>query len=173
MNQDILYTPEEVAGKLKISKYTVYEMIKRGDLRAHQIGRHLRISESQLELYLLTVKGSENTFEVEIVEQDGETVAKAEEVMIQVNTDLRGPARIAIRPEDIILSMGTFQSSARNILKGTVTSITEDSGCAKIVVDVGAPLVASITRKSLNEMGITVGTSLYAVFKTMAVKVFR
>lgn len=173
MSQDILYTPEEVAGKLKISKYTVYEMIKRGDLRAHQIGRHLRISESQLELYLLTVKGSENTFDVEMIQRDGETFAMVEDTLIRVNTDLPGPCRIAIRPEDIILSMGTFQSSARNLLKGTVTGISEDSACARVVIDVGIPLVASITKKSLDEMEITIGTSLYAVFKTMAVKVFR
>ena len=43
------FTPEEVAGKLKLSKYTIYEMIKRGDLEAHRVGRGLRISETQLE----------------------------------------------------------------------------------------------------------------------------
>ena len=30
MNDDILYKPEEIAQKLKITKGTVYEMIKRG-----------------------------------------------------------------------------------------------------------------------------------------------
>ena len=47
MNEE-LFTPEEVAAKLKLSKYTIYEMIKRGDLEAHRIGRGLRISAKQL-----------------------------------------------------------------------------------------------------------------------------
>ncbi len=37
---------------MKLSKYTIYEMIKRGDLEAHRIGRGLRISSEQLEGYL-------------------------------------------------------------------------------------------------------------------------
>ncbi len=43
MHEEILYTPEELASKLKLSKYTVYEMIKRGDIQAHHIGRSIRI----------------------------------------------------------------------------------------------------------------------------------
>lgn len=53
MDNDILYTPEETAAKPKISKYTVYEMIKRGDIEAHHIGRHLRVSNAQLENYMI------------------------------------------------------------------------------------------------------------------------
>ncbi|WP_035300546.1 substrate-binding domain-containing protein [Brevibacillus thermoruber] len=45
-------TPEEVAEELKLSRYTVYEMIKRGDLPACKIGRALRISRSDLDAFL-------------------------------------------------------------------------------------------------------------------------
>ena len=48
MRDEILYTPEEIAQKLKLSKYTIYEMIKRGEISAHRIGRSLRITETQL-----------------------------------------------------------------------------------------------------------------------------
>ena len=34
MNIDNLYSPEEAGQILKISKYTIYEMIKRGELTA-------------------------------------------------------------------------------------------------------------------------------------------
>ena len=44
MRDEILYTPEEIAQKLKLSKYTIYEMIKRGEISAHRIGRSLRIT---------------------------------------------------------------------------------------------------------------------------------
>ena len=39
MRDEILYTPEEIAQKLKLSKYTIYEMIKRGEISAHRIGK--------------------------------------------------------------------------------------------------------------------------------------
>lgn len=46
------YTPEEVAKILKISRFTVYEMIKRGDLAAYRIGRKARIEAADLEEYI-------------------------------------------------------------------------------------------------------------------------
>ncbi len=105
MNDDILYKPEEIAQKLKITKGTVYEMIKRGDLEAHRIGKHLRISGPQLELYLLKSKGAENRYEASITHEDGEKVANiGAGVNIYVNTQLEGSAKVSIRPEDIILS---------------------------------------------------------------------
>jgi molybdopterin-binding protein len=174
MNDDILYKPEEIAQKLKITKGTVYEMIKRGDLEAHRIGKHLRISGPQLELYLLKSKGAENRYEATISYEDGEKVANiGAGVNIYVNTQLEGSAKVSIRPEDIILSKGTFTSSARNMHQGRVTDIIRDSSSAKVVLDIGVPIIALITEKSLNEMEIKIGDELYAVFKTVAVRVFK
>jgi len=51
------YTPEEVATILKISRFTVYEMIKRGDLTAYRIGRKMRIEAPDLEAYIKKSKG--------------------------------------------------------------------------------------------------------------------
>ena len=67
MRDEILYTPEEIAQKLKLSKYTIYEMIKRGEISAHRIGRSLRITETQLQTYLMQSKQSDNSYEAEIV----------------------------------------------------------------------------------------------------------
>ena len=53
----VTYTPEEVANLLKISKFTVYEMIKRGDLKAYRIGRKFRIESEDLEEYIRRSKG--------------------------------------------------------------------------------------------------------------------
>ena len=51
-----VYTPQEVADKLKIKKSTVYDLIKRGELSSSKVGKQLRVSEEQLSQYL---KGSE------------------------------------------------------------------------------------------------------------------
>lgn len=46
-----IYTPDEIASMLKISKHTVYEMIKRGDLSAFKVGNKMRIEEHEFERY--------------------------------------------------------------------------------------------------------------------------
>ena len=173
MNDDILYTPEEIAQKLKITKNTVYEMIKRGDLDAHRMGKHLRISNSQYEIYLSKAKGYENTYEGNIITEDDEIFAEVSSVRIQVNTELIGNVKVSIRPEDIILSKGSFISSARNVHKGIVSDIIINGNSTKVILDIGIPLVALITKKSLIELSINKGSEVFAIFKTMSVKVYK
>lgn len=173
MSEEILYTPEELAQKLKLSKYTIYEMIKRGDIHAHHIGRSIRVSQSQLDLYLISSKKTDNVFEAKIVIEDGLSYAVRDDVKICVNTDLDGDVKISIPPEDIILSSGTFVCSARNMLKGTVTDIKPAENSVRVVIDVGFPLSALITKRSLSEMNIKKDDTLYAIFKTMSVKVIK
>lgn len=50
------YTPDEVAALLKISKYTVYELIKRGDLSAFRVGNKVRVEPEALEAFKLKMK---------------------------------------------------------------------------------------------------------------------
>jgi putative molybdopterin biosynthesis protein len=48
----VLLTAEEAAAQLKIKKYTVYELIKRGELPSSRVGKQVRISQSDLNAYL-------------------------------------------------------------------------------------------------------------------------
>ncbi len=52
MSDTVSYTPEEVARLLRISRFTVYEFIKRGELTAYHIGRKLRIEASDLDIFM-------------------------------------------------------------------------------------------------------------------------
>ena len=45
-------TAAEAAKILKVSKYTLYELVKRGEIPAHHIGRQLRIDPTVLDRYL-------------------------------------------------------------------------------------------------------------------------
>ena len=49
---EVLYTPQEVADLLKIRKNTVYELIKRGELKCSKIGKQFRIRKDELDEYL-------------------------------------------------------------------------------------------------------------------------
>lgn len=173
MHEEILYTPEELAAKLKLSKYTVYEMIKRGDIQAHHIGRSIRISESQLELYFMSTRKTENVYDAEIILDGNDQYALTNGVKICVSTELEGRVKVSVRPEDIILSTGPLVSSARNMLKGTVSDIIIDDKSAKVLLDIGVPMYILITRHSLQDMNIKKGDELYAIFKTMSVKTIK
>lgn len=56
--------------------------------------------------------------------------------------------------------------SARNQLKGSVTSVNKGEAIANVVLDVaGARLVASITVEAADELGLSEGTQVTAIIK--------
>ncbi len=174
MREDMLYTPEEIAQRLKLSKYTIYEMIKRGEIPSHRIGRSLRVSESQYEAYLMDSRQSGNSFEAEVTtDSDGEKVAvikgNTKDVEIIVSTDLEGSVRAEIKPESIILSRNALECSARNSIEGVITGLEEVDSGYKIIVNIGIPLTVSVSKKSVTNLGLKLGDTVYTVFKAMSV----
>ncbi len=79
---------------------------------------------------------------------------------------------MCIRPDDILLSKRPFKSSARNLFKGEIAEIAERGPLVKIKVAAGMDFVVLITRRSLLEMGLTVGSEAYLSFKASSVLVF-
>jgi putative molybdopterin biosynthesis protein len=60
MEQQVALTTQEVAEILKIAKNTVYELIKRGELRSYKVGRKVRIDMKDVEEYIS--RGKNTTF---------------------------------------------------------------------------------------------------------------
>ncbi|SFJ01983.1 helix-turn-helix transcriptional regulator [Thermoflavimicrobium dichotomicum] len=58
MSKPISYTTEEIAQILKVSKLTVYDLIKKGELPAYRVGRQMRIDAADLEAYKERAKGA-------------------------------------------------------------------------------------------------------------------
>jgi len=56
MAPDMSYTTEEIAGLLKISKLTVYDLIKKGELPAYRVGKQMRVDAADLEAYKRRMK---------------------------------------------------------------------------------------------------------------------
>lgn len=79
--------------------------------------------------------------------------------------------RVHILSSDVSLVLGKAlaPSSVLNLLDATVTEIREiDQSSVDVLLDIGAPLVASITRKSLVNLGIKPGHRVCAQIKTVA-----
>ncbi|WP_066314345.1 helix-turn-helix transcriptional regulator [Bacillus sp. FJAT-29814] len=54
--EDKAYTPDEVAQIFQISKHTVYELIKRGELQAFKVGNKMRIEQAELDRFKENMK---------------------------------------------------------------------------------------------------------------------
>ena len=85
-----------------------------------------------------------------------------------------GRVRLAIRPEDVTLALPAERggaSSARNVLTGSIARITATDAGVRIVVDCGFPLVATVTPRSVAELGLVEGMAIAAMFKASALHV--
>ncbi|MFC1989558.1 ABC transporter ATP-binding protein [Chloroflexota bacterium] len=78
-----------------------------------------------------------------------------------------------IRPEDITLTLSKDISSARNNFKGKVTKMTLVGPLFRVEIGCGFPLLVLITKKSAEEMGISIGKDVYASFKATAIQVIK
>ena len=52
MTQDHSYTIEEVAQLLKVSKLTIYDLVKKGELPVFRVGRQMRVDRADLQHYI-------------------------------------------------------------------------------------------------------------------------
>ena len=85
--------------------------------------------------------------------------------------DVGRSVRVHILSSDVSLVVGRIHSptSVLNLLEATVTEIREiDLSSVDVLLDIGAPLVASITKKSLVNLGIQPGHRVCAQIKTVA-----
>ncbi|SDX33877.1 helix-turn-helix transcriptional regulator [Paenibacillus sp. CF384] len=58
MSSDTSYTTEEIAKLLKISKLTVYDLIKKGELPSYRVGKQIRVDASALDVYKHRAQGT-------------------------------------------------------------------------------------------------------------------
>ncbi len=79
--------------------------------------------------------------------------------------------RVRVRARDVSLALvRPERSSVLNVFSGRVTEIgAVDGPQVDVLVDIGAPLRARITRRSLSELGIEPGREVHAVVKAVAI----
>jgi molybdate transport system ATP-binding protein len=81
------------------------------------------------------------------------------------------PLRLRLRARDIILSVKPPEGlSALNVLRGQVSSTGEAHGPSiDVILDCeGEALVARVTRKSVEELGLVPGRTVHAIIKSIA-----
>ncbi len=120
--------------------------------------------------------GMENILDGVITACEGEmAVIDVSGKLIQAVADCAKGDEVSVgmRPEDITLALSRFSSSARNSLEGKVTWVASSGPFCRVEVDCGFPLVALVTRRSAEEMGLKKGTTVYANFKAVSIHVIK
>ncbi|MGO4540520.1 substrate-binding domain-containing protein [Paenibacillus sp. 2TAB19] len=85
MTEQVSYTTEEIAKLLRISKLTVYDLIKKGELPAYRVGRQMRVDADDLERYKHRAKGS-NSRMTNVMPHSGQAQTAATDVRSLVIT---------------------------------------------------------------------------------------
>jgi len=97
---------------------------------------------------------------------------KTDSITVFAVTENEGKVHFSIRPDEITISREKVQTSARNTIQGKVNEIIDTGSLIKLLVDTGELFTVFITRESLNELNISIGTSIWLYFKAPAVHVF-
>ncbi|MFH1031566.1 MAG: ABC transporter ATP-binding protein [Chloroflexota bacterium] len=79
----------------------------------------------------------------------------------------------SIRPEDVTIALSRLSSSARNSFAGEIMRTVSAGALTRLEMDCGFPLVALVTRRSAEEMGLVEGKQVYASFKATAIHVMK
>jgi molybdate/tungstate transport system ATP-binding protein len=88
---------------------------------------------------------------------------------LDVVAEREGPIHAVIRPEDIVLSLTPHPDSARNHMEGRVARLERAGPVTLVHLDVGRPLLASVTSASADEMGLHPGVQVLVAFKATAI----
>ncbi len=83
-----------------------------------------------------------------------------------------GEVLLCLRPEDVVLSPAEDRpaaTSARNRLAAVVRRVVPSGAQVRVELDAGFPLVALITKQSLEELSLEAGSRVVASFKATAV----
>ena len=75
-----------------------------------------------------------------------------------------------VRPVDVTLAIDRPEGSARNVLRGRVTSVAVEGDRARVRLACAPPLVAEVTLGSVERLGVRAGADLWASFKAVEVE---
>jgi molybdate/tungstate transport system ATP-binding protein len=94
---------------------------------------------------------------------------RSDGLVLDVVAEREGPAHAIIRPEDIVLSLTPHSDSARNHMEARVVRLERMGPVTLVHLDIGRPLMASVTTVSAEEMQLRVGARVMIAFKATAI----
>jgi molybdate transport system ATP-binding protein len=118
-----------------------------------------------------TVCGVDKTFGLSELAVSGAEGGAQRLWVPNVNLPLGSALRMRVRARDVALSLNRPKNvSILNVIEGRVADIARrDEPQVDVLVDIGQPLMARITRKSLHHLNLRPGMTIFALIKTVAI----
>jgi len=141
-----------------------------------QTGRAREIFEAPGNRQIAEFVGMENIIDGNITACESGMVvidAKGRAIEAVADCDIGEPVSVCFRPEDVTVALARLSSSARNSLEGTISLIAHSGPLCRVEIDCGFPLVALVTRRSAEEMGLKRGVKVYGAVKAVSIHVIR
>lgn len=140
--------------------------------RLVQLGRADDIFSAPHNLEVAELVGVENILPgVVVANEGGVATLEIKEKSIEAVSDLVTGTEVyaCLRPENVTLAPSPTTSSARNCLPGQVGRVVMGGPLARVEIDAGFPLLALVTVRSVEELDLRAGKTVYASFKATAV----
>ena len=140
----------------------------------HDLPLAYRVSDEVISLFQGRIVASpvENIMQGQIIKFNEVSVFDTGRIKLEVVAESPQAKRISINPEEILVSRDTLSSSARNSFKGKIIQISDEERFINLIVDIGEKLKVKVTKKSFNEMALTLGSEIYLTFKSSTIKIF-
>ncbi|MEE2745602.1 MAG: molybdenum ABC transporter ATP-binding protein [Pseudomonadota bacterium] len=89
-----------------------------------------------------------------------------------LNGQINEPFRAHIRARDVSLMLAKPEdTSVLNVLEGNIIQVSwNKTPHIDLLIDVGVPLIATITKKSFDTLDLRVGSTVFAMIKAVAIK---
>jgi len=137
-----------------------------------QVGEPVEVFSRPNSKFVAEFLGIRNLYKGESEVKNGLSIIRINDTQIASIVPKPGSVYASIRCENILVSLQPIESSARNSFQGTIKEIRDEGTLVRITVDVGIPVMAAITRRSFNDMGLRAKMSVYLTFKAADVHVF-
>jgi molybdate transport system ATP-binding protein len=81
------------------------------------------------------------------------------------------PLRVRIRARDVALSLiKPRDASFQNVFEGTIRELdSSDTPLVDVLIDVGSPVIARVTRRAADQLGLIPGKRVFALIKAVAI----
>ncbi len=141
-----------------------------------QVGRVHEVFSAPADVEVARTVGTENVLPARIVGRDGGLATVDAAGLRLTGVDPGGAAREAyacVRAEEIVLEEAPgHPSSASNLLAATVVSTAVEGALVRVALDCGgARLVALVTRRSADALGLAAGRGVAAAVQAPAVRI--
>jgi tungstate transport system ATP-binding protein len=141
----------------------------------HDVNQVHRLSDEVIYLFdgMISASPIENLFQGRIVKKNKDLfLFDTGKIQVAMLPHRDGVSRIAVPPEDIIVSHTPIATSARNSFAGAIAQISDEGDLVSLLVDIGEKIRVQITKRSFEEMQLNLGSPVYVTFKSSSIKTF-